>query len=46
MTVPTTYPVYDTYGEALIRTIGSFWYYYFGDRNILTEQRTTGSTVS
>ena len=32
----TEYPVYDTYGEALIRTIGSFWYYYFGDREILT----------
>jgi hypothetical protein len=36
VSVPTTYPVYDSYGEALIRTIGSFWYYYFGDRAILT----------
>lgn len=37
MTTPTTYPIYDTYGQGLIRTIGSFWYYYFDDRTILTE---------
>jgi hypothetical protein len=30
------YPVYDCFGESLIRTIGSFWYHYFGDRDKLT----------
>ena len=35
MGVPTTYPVYDTYGEALLRTVGSFWYHYFADRDKL-----------
>ena len=29
------YPVYDCFGESLIRTIGSFWYHYFGDRDKL-----------
>lgn len=29
------YPVYDKFGDALIRTIGSFWYYYFDDRDAL-----------
>lgn len=29
------YPVYDSYGPALIRTIGSFWYHYFADRDRL-----------
>lgn len=29
------YPVFDKYGDALIRTIGSFWYYYFSDRDAL-----------
>jgi hypothetical protein len=31
------YPVFDTYGDALIRTIGSFWYNYFNDRDALKE---------
>lgn len=34
MTLPG-YPVYDSYGPALLRTIGSFWYHYFGDRDRL-----------
>ena len=29
------YPVFDTYGDALIRNIGSFWYNYFSDRDAL-----------
>ena len=34
MTLPS-YPTYDSYGPALLRTIGSFWYHYFGDRDRL-----------
>jgi hypothetical protein len=29
------YPVFDKFGDALIRTIGSFWYWYFDDRDQL-----------
>ena len=29
------YPVYDSYGPTLLRTIGSFWYHYFRDRDRL-----------
>ena len=34
MTLPT-YPAYDSYGPALLRTIGSFWSHYFNDRDRL-----------
>ncbi|GAG47199.1 unnamed protein product, partial [marine sediment metagenome] len=30
-----TYPVFDKYGDALLQQLGSFWYYYFGDRDKL-----------
>jgi len=30
-----TYPVFDKYGDALLQQLGSFWYYYFGDRERL-----------
>jgi hypothetical protein len=37
------YPVYDRLGQALIRTLGSFWYHYFGDRDQLeTHYRSLG----
>lgn len=29
------YPVYDKYGAALLRQLGSYWMYYFGDRDRL-----------
>lgn len=35
MSLPT-YPVFDKYGDALLQQLGSFWYYYFGDRDKLS----------
>lgn len=36
--MPTTsYPVYDQFGQALLTTLGSFWRYYFGDRQLLSD---------
>lgn len=37
MTTPTTFPIYDQFGEALLSTLGSFWQYYFGDRDVLRD---------
>ena len=34
---PTTYPVSDEFGQALLNTVGSYWYYYFGDRDLLRD---------
>ena len=34
MALPT-YPVFDRYGDALLQQLGSFWYYYFNDREKL-----------
>ena len=37
------YPIYDRMGQALLRTLGSFWYHYFGDRDQLeTHYRSLG----
>jgi len=33
----TTYPVYDQFGQGLLNTLGSFWMYYFGDRDLLRD---------
>lgn len=33
----TTFPEYDCYGQGLLNTIGTFWRYYFGDRDILRD---------
>ena len=35
MTVPTTYPNADKYGEQLLTSLGSFWYWYFKERDKL-----------
>jgi hypothetical protein len=35
MSVPTTFPTSEQYGERLLAALGSFWYYYFGDRDKL-----------
>jgi hypothetical protein len=33
----TSYPVYDQFGQGLLNTLGSFWKYYFGDRDVLRD---------
>jgi len=43
MTAPTTYPTGDQYGKQLLTALGSFWYWYFQDRDKLyTHLRSVG----
>ena len=35
MTVPTTFPVAEQYGQQLLSALGSFWTYYFSDKDKL-----------
>ena len=40
---PTTFPTGEQYGQQLLNSIGSYWYYYFGDKDkLLTELTGVG----
>ena len=41
MSVPTTFPASELYGKQLLTALGTYWYYYFGDRDKL-ETHLTG----